>query len=243
MQTLRPATWLLSSLLHAALVAALLYHPASTTTSWQQGSESAAFNTETAIELELSSMLGTAAETVQATEAQEAIVAQAASDAAEEVKPVEDVVQAITSAGAADDSPVEVREPEPPQPTVEPQRIAAITEEQPMQVAREAQIAATKAQSGGDPAAIAAYGGELWGRISKNVVNPKTSRTASVRISFRVAPNGDVQELQILSNTGAKAHETATLEALKKAAPLPPLPVEWVGLHDKFSLEFRYSVR
>ncbi len=98
-------------------------------------------------------------------------------------------------------------------------------------------------KSGGDAAAYARYKGKLWETIAKNQVAPATTRQAIVKISFKVAPDGQLLSWQILSNTGTKAHEDATIKALRKSAPFPAMPVEIAGMPSEFDVDFRFGLR
>lgn len=240
MSILRLIAVVLSMCCHAALALAMLdWTPAPRT--FDEGTGNDELMIESAISIEGLISKGTAIETVTARDTED-LPAQVAQAATEEVKPVEEEIQqAITT--TSETSATEVAAVEEVRPVDEPARKQEEVVEQIQQIAAVPEIAGSTVKSGGDAAAYARYKGKLWETIAKNQVAPATTRQAIVKISFKVATDGQLLSWQILSNTGTKAHEDATIKALRKSAPFPAMPVEIAGMPSEFDVDFRFGVR
>lgn len=240
MKTLRGLAIVLSLTLHGGMVAAMMKWDRASQNSFDVGSGSDAFNLDSAISITAPASFGAATETIRATEAED-LPTQVAQAAAEEVKPKDELETVIASRS---ETATEVAAVEEVKPVEQPQPKQIEVQEQVQQVAAVEQLAASgKSVASSNPGAIAAYKGELWKAISKNQVVPNTQRAATVKVSFRLTPGGDLLEWRIVESTGSKVHEDATVKALKKTAPFPPLPSALAGYNDPFEIEFRYRLQ
>lgn len=243
MNGLRIVTWGLSAALHASLPLMLLFAPDNGSASLDAGSGNDQFTIERGIAIEGLSFTGDAMETVQAVDVP--LVEQAvATPPVPQVEPVEQ--QAITTTDQAQAATVEARELEPPKehmPEPPKREVVEAPPPVPQQVAVATQQASAQERTGGSATLLAKYQGELFKKIERHKINPRSSATGTVVVHLVIAPSGDVVKLEIASSSGSSQLDKAAMASLDRAAPYPPMPD---GLSLKpmaFNVPFTFKVR
>lgn len=239
---IRLASWGVSAALHASIPLVLLISPTVLgSVSLESGSGNDQLVIEQGIAVEGLSTSGDAQETVQAVEVPR--VEQAvAPPPAPEVQAVEP--PPITTTDQSQQAAVEAREIEPPkeQPP-EPPKPQVVELPPPVQEQVATQQAAAKQQTGGSASLIAKYQGELFKKIERHKINPRTERTGTVVVHMVIAPSGELVKLEIATSSGSAQLDKAALTSLDRAAPYPPIPD---GINAKpmaFNVPFTFKVR
>ena len=84
---------------------------------------------------------------------------------------------------------------------------------------------------GAGSAAVANYPGKVQSRIRRSVRVPseykRMSASMSVRVRLTIGAGGDLSGLSIARSSGIPELDQAVVEGIRRAAPFPPLPVEW----------------
>ncbi len=141
----------------------------------------------------------------------------------EDIKPLDELRDAIT----ATDSRVEdqiVKSEEPP-PVAEPPKPQQAPAEAPPQLTAKAALQSSgAARPGGSTTARSAYLGRLREVLEKAKVNPRSRRAGTVVVRFRVAAGGQLVSREITTSSGSKVLDEAAVAVLDRAAPFPPMP-------------------
>ena len=83
---------------------------------------------------------------------------------------------------------------------------------------------APQTQSGGN-VDLSAYTSAMHDKISSKWAPPHTDEDAKVVLEFTIQKNGHVINAKIDQSSGNKEIDNSAMKALKKASPLPPLPL------------------
>lgn len=98
----------------------------------------------------------------------------------------------------------------------------------------------------GGPGVASWYVRQLEQRIARSWLQASLGRvTARVltRISFTIARDGQIEQVQILESSGHSGVDRAAERAIRASSPLPPLPVELRGRRVEFVAHFEYPPR
>ena len=169
-------------------------------------------------------------------------VAQEVPPPLQEVKPVDELRDTITSAESkVEDNIVKTEEPPPPAPPT-PQIVQA--QEQPQQVAMATAQSSGEAKKGAaDPAIFKQYLGKLSEFVQKAKINPRSKLTGTVWVKFKVSPEGELLSREITASSGSKVLDEAAVAALDRAAPFPPMPQEVANGPVDVSVPFKFVTR
>ena len=63
------------------------------------------------------------------------------------------------------------------------------------------------------------------------------------RVSFRILPNGQIQNVLILQSSDNPNVDRAALRAIQASSNLPPLPIGFQGHSVEFVAYFKYPIR
>ena len=103
----------------------------------------------------------------------------------------------------------------------------------------------TLAANTGDEA-LAAYSAELLKWLNKHKRYPKRAKRknqqGSVKIAFRVTRNGRITDFTIVESSGVRSLDEAVRKMIKKASPVPALPVEFDSGQMTFTLPIAFSL-
>jgi periplasmic protein TonB len=171
-------------------------------------------------------------------------VAQEVPPPVNEVKPVDELRDTITSAESKiEDNIVKTEDPPPPvTPPPTPQVVQA--QEQPQQVAIAMEQSSGEAKKGAaDPAIFKQYLGKLSEFVQKAKINPRSKLTGTVWVKFKVSPEGELLSREITSSSGSKVLDEAAVAALDRAAPFPPMPQEVANGPVDVSVPFKFVTR
>lgn len=235
--TLRAVTWLVSFLLHGAIVGFFLISPGGA--SLDEGTGEDTFVVEQGIAIEGVAKLGEAEMNVDAVEAPPPVVQ--AAPPVEEVKPIEEDVQHVIGSEFGPEQEKIVREPEPEEiKEAKPEQVAAVEQ---TEIAVDEQRAAGAKQTGGDTTAISAYRGRLFSHISKKKVNPRSREVGTVIVRFTVGPQGELISREVTASSGSKVLDEAAVASIDRAAPFHPMPSDANNGPMVVSVPFKFSVR
>lgn len=79
---------------------------------------------------------------------------------------------------------------------------------------------------------------DLEKRVKRSWFPPKCSESEHATVAFKVARDGHVSELKIISHSSTKLSDEAALKAVKNAQPFRPLPE---GSKEKVDVEFSFD--
>ncbi len=266
---LRLSTWIISLLLHSAMLVPLMGLAAGNR-SFEAGTGDDLLRIEQGIALEGISQFGDAPKTVQAREIQEVATSRAAQEIeevkAEEPPPEEQPVEELkpqeeppelkdvitTAAKAADPETMVPETPPEPENIVKPEEIQDVKPPQEKQVAaieqvrqpkiEEAQSASAK-QSGGNATITTAYLGSLRSVIEKNKINPRSRVRGTAVVRFKVDAKGNLLSYAIKKSSGSKVLDRAALDAVRRSAPFPEFPEGVVKKPLVVTVPFRFLTR
>ena len=74
---------------------------------------------------------------------------------------------------------------------------------------------------------FAAYNDEMHKKIVSKWTPPSVNKNMRVVLDFTIQKNGRVTDAKIYKSSGDKKLDDSALKALKKASPLPPLPLNF----------------
>lgn len=236
--TLRVLTWMVSFVLHGAVVGLLMITPGGA--SLDEGTGEDTFVVEQGIALEGFSKIGEAEVSIDAVEAPPPVLQSA--PPVEEVKPLEEDVQHVIGSEFGPEQEQVVRELEPEEvQEAQPEQIAAIEQ---TEIAIEEQRASGVRQTGGSTTAISAYKGKLYTHISSRKLNPRSRLSGTVVVRFTVGPQGELISREVASSSGSKLLDDAAVASIDRAAPFPAMPTEAKADGPLVvSVPFKFSVR
>ena len=185
--------------------------------------------------------LGEALETIETAEVTP--IEQATPPPLEEVKPVEELRDAITSdASVVEDNIVKTEEPPPP--VVEQKQPEAVeVKEQPQQVALISEQSSGEAKSGGDARAYGLYLGEINKYVQRSKVNPRSRLAGTVVMRFTIGLDGQLLSKEVAASSGSPVLDEAATAALDRAAPFPPIPPDVSIKPLAFTQPFKFVTR
>lgn len=243
MNALRAATVSLSLLAHATFAFALVHKTSSTpVVSYEQGEGSDIMMVEQGIAIEGMAKLGDAMETIETAEATP--VVPVTPPPVQEVKPPDELREAITSeASKVEDNIVKLDEPPPPEIQKEKPPEDVQPEEQPQQVAIVSQQSSGAAKVAGDATARSEYLGKLTRTLELAKVNPRSRLAGTAVVKFKVGTNGELLWRELASSSGSKVLDDAAIAALDRAAPFPSMPIEVAAEPLVLSVPFKFITR
>jgi periplasmic protein TonB len=141
----------------------------------------------------------------------------------EDLKPIDELRDAITATDSrVEDQIVKTEEPPPLAEPPKPQQVQV--EVPPQQTAKASQQSSGDARAGGSTTARTAYLGRLRDVLEKAKINPRTRLAGTVVVKFRVAAGGQLVSREITTSSGSKVLDDAAVAVLERAAPFPPMP-------------------
>lgn len=163
----------------------------------------------------------------------------------EEVKPVEELRDVITSdASTVQDDIVKTEEPPPPEEIKEkPPEEVEVQVQQPEQVAIVTEQSSGEEKSGGDPKAFSLYLGKVNQLVQRAKINPRSRLAGTVVMKFTVGTRGELLAKEVAASSGSPALDSAAVSALERAAPFPPIPPEVSTKPLAFTQPFRFILR
>lgn len=243
MSLIRAAAISISVLAHATLGYALARHVSEpAVAAFEKGEGDDFLTVEQGIAIEGLAKLGDAMETIETAEAMP--VEAVTPPPVQEVKPVDELSEAITSeASTVEDNIVKVDEPPPPDVQEEKPPEQAQTVTQPQQVAILTEQSSGEAKVAGDATARAEYLGKLRNVLERAKVNPRSRYSGTVVVKFKVSTDGELMWREVSSSSGSKTLDDAALAALDRAAPFPTMPAEVADEPLVVSVPFRFITR
>ena len=97
--------------------------------------------------------------------------------------------------------------------------------------------AKTKATTQAGNAARSNYAGKVNRKITR-VRRPKTRDRGTVKITFKIAPNGQLSTVRVSKSSGKASLDKAALDLVRRAAPFPKPPK---GINLVFSKTFKFG--
>ncbi len=234
----------LSLMAHGSLAYAILGKPsAAPVDAIEAGSGSDIINVEQGIAIEGLAKIGDALETIETAEITP--VDAMPPPPIEQVKPVEELRETITSTEAAiDDNVVKAEDPPPPEIVEQPKPPEVVaTEQVPEQVAIVSEQSSGAAKSGGAAKAYGLYLGEVNQRVQRAKINPRARVAGTVLMRFTVGLRGELLKTEVASSSGSPVLDKAAIAALERAAPFPPIPPEVSTQPLAFTQPFRFVMR
>lgn len=226
--SLRALTWMISFLLHGAVVGFFLVSTGGA--ALEEGTGEDTFIVEQ----------GVYSERIEAVEAPPPV--PLAAKPVEEVKPVEeDVPHVIGSEAGPEQDKIVLEE--------KPEDIPEVKEEPKVAVAQATEIAVDEQKetgekkSGGSVTAMSAYRGRLFAHISKKKVNPRSKIAGTVVVRFKVGPQGELLSREVATSSGSKLLDDAAVQSIERAAPFPKMPEDATDESMVVSVPFKFSVR
>ncbi|WP_296203650.1 energy transducer TonB [uncultured Hyphomicrobium sp.] len=226
--SLRALTWMISFLLHGAVVGFFLVSTGGA--ALEEGTGEDTFIVEQ----------GIYSERIEAVEAPPPV--PLAAKPVEEVKPVEEDVPHVigSEAGPEQDKIVLEEKPEDIPEVKEEPKVAVA---QPTEIAVDEQKETGEKKSGGSVTAMSAYRGRLFAHISKKKVNPRSKIAGTVVVRFKVGPQGELLSREVATSSGSKLLDDAAVQSIERAAPFPKMPEDATDESMVVSVPFKFSVR
>jgi protein TonB len=242
MNTARSIAVVLSLLAHASLGYAMIPRVFQTNVdALEAGDGDDVVTVEQGIAIEGLAKLGDAMETIETAEVTP--VEQATPPPIEEVKPIEELRDVITSeASEVQDDIVQTEEP-PPEIQEKPPEQVQVQEVQPEQVAIVTEQSSGEEKSGGDPKAFSLYLGKINQLVQRSKINPRSRLAGTVVMRFTVGTRGELISKEVATSSGHAALDNAAIAALERAAPFPPIPPEVSTRPLAFTQPFRFIMR
>ena len=160
----------------------------------------------------------------------------------QEVKPVEELRDAITAAESKIEDVVRTEEP-PPQIVEPPKPDLAPLKEQPQQIAMLSEQSSGEAKTGGEAKAYGLYLGRVNEHVQSAKVNPRARTAGTVVMKFTIGLDGALLSKEIASSSGSKVLDEAATAALDRAAPFPPIPPDVSVKPLAFTQPFKFITR
>ncbi len=195
---------------------------------------------EQGIAIEGLAKLGDALETIETVD----VAPTEATPPKEEVKPIEELRDVVTSdASQVQDNIVKTEEPPPPEVKEPPLEVVRAQEQRPEQVAIVSEQSSGEEKSGGDPKAFSLYLGKINQMVQRAKVNPRSRIAGTVVMKFTVGTDGGLISKEVASSSGHSALDNAAITALERAAPFPPIPPDVSTGPLAFTQPFRFITR
>ena len=242
MTSLRTIAVALSLTIHVSLGYAMLpSHDAPAIDAFNAGAGDDQLVVEQGIAIEGLAKLGDALETIETADVMP--VAQETPPPVQEIKAVDEVREAITSAASkVEDNIVKTEEPPPPPLPPKPEIVQA--QDQPQQVAALTEQSSGDAKTGSaNVSLVKQYLGRLSEVVQRAKINPRSRLTGTVWVKFKVSPAGELMSREITASSGSKVLDDAAVLALDRAAPFPPMPLEVAGEPMVVSVPFKFITR
>ncbi len=85
------------------------------------------------------------------------------------------------------------------------------------------------------------YAEEMHRKISDKWTPPSVNKDSEVILEFTILKTGQVKDEKVFKSSGDKAVDDSALAALRKAVPLPPLPLNFP--RDEVTVKFNFTVK
>lgn len=95
--------------------------------------------------------------------------------------------------------------------------------------------------SGSANEAFQPYMDEMHKQISGKWQPPSVNKDSEAILEFTILKNGYVKDEKVFKSSGNKEVDDSALTALRKASPLPPLPLSFPK--DSITIKFNFTVR
>ena len=197
---------------------------------------------EQGIAIEGMAKLGDALQTIETADVTP--VAQETPPPLLEVKPVDELRDAITATESKIEEHI-VKAEEPPPPTPEPPKPDVVAaKDQPQQVAMLSEQSSGEAKQGSlTTTARTEYLGRLSKVLEKAKINPRSKLAGTVIVKFKVGADGELLSREITTSSGSKVLDEAAVAALDRAAPFPAMPQEVANEPMVVSVPFKFITR
>jgi protein TonB len=236
---IRAITSLLSMAIHAAVASFFFVSIGSASLDSGEGEDD--FTVEQGISIEGVQKLGDAEFATEAVEVEPTQMSEARPEI-EEIKAEEKVEEdeLLTSP----EGPVQEEIPEvKPEPLEQPRPAQTATIEQMEQVKVEELQSSGEKKEGGGANEMAKYRGDLFRHFHAKKVNPRSQKTGTVVVKFKVDAAGSLVSREIVTSSGHAALDEAAIATIDRSAPYPPIP-EGIGKQVlELSVPFRFSIR
>ncbi len=174
---------------------------------------------------------------------------------AEEPTPPEEIAQAALIEHAQPtqppppdriEEPAPERSDEPPSPALpmdehQPDVVEVVA--QPDQVVIVTEHSSGEEKKGGDATIVGRYLGKINEQVQRSKVNPRSRRTGTVVVKFKIGTDGALLSKDVISSSGVDVLDRAAIAALERASPFPPIPPDVSGDPMTFTQSFRFVVR
>ncbi|MEZ5898168.1 MAG: TonB family protein [Hyphomicrobiaceae bacterium] len=244
MNLIRATAVAISALVHASLGYSFAQHePSPTVVSFEKGEGEDVLTVEQGIAIEGLAKLGNDMETIETAEVTP-VDPVTPPPPIEEVKPVDELSEAITSEQSkVEDNIVKLDEPPPPEAQQEkpPEQVQPV--QQPQQVAILSEQSSGEAKVAGDATARMEYLGKLRNVLERAKVNPRSRQAGTVVVKFKIGTDGQLMSREITTSSGSKVLDDAALAALDRAAPFPSMPAEVADEPLVVSVPFKFITR
>ncbi len=242
MSMLRVIAIAFSLLVHASIGLAMLPSlQRAETQALEMGLGDDAVVVEQGVAIEGLAKLGDAMETIETAEIAPIV---APPPKPEEVKPIEELRDVVTSeASSAQDEVPKTEEEPPPEEVVEKEPEPVQPIEQPEQVAIVSEQSSGEEQTGGDAKALGIYLGKVNSFVQRAKINPRSRVTGTVIMRFTIGTDGSLLSKEVATSSGSKVLDEAAVNALDRAAPFPPIPPEVSIKPLAFTQPFKFITR
>lgn len=244
MTSLRTGTIALSLMLHATLGYAMMpRYDNVPVDALNEGTGTDMVVVEQGIAIEGLAKLGDALQSIETADITP--VARETPPPVQEVKPVDELRDAVTSTESKVEEQI-VKTEEPPPPTTPPPPTPDVVQanEQPQQVAMATEQSSGEEKKGAaDPTLVRQYLGKLSEVVQKAKINPRSKLVGTVWIKFKVSPAGELLSSEITASSGSKVLDQAAVASLERAAPFPPMPDEVARGPMDVSVPFKFVTR
>ena len=243
MNFLRGTAVALSILAHGGFAYGLVHRPYEPANiSFDRGEGEDTLTVEQGVAIEGLAKLGDAMETIETAEVTP--VDTVTPPPVEEIKPQDELSDAITSeASTVEDNIVKTEEPPPPEvvETKPPEEVQP--QQQPQQVAVVSEQSSGEAKTAGDATARNEYLGKLRNVLERAKVNPRSRLAGTVVVKFKIGTDGQLIWREVTTSSGSKVLDDAAIAALDRAAPFPTMPMEVAEEPLVVSVPFKFITR
>ena len=240
MTSLRTIAIALSLLVHMPIGYAVYHQPdAATLDAFDVGTGNDQIVVEQGIAIEGLAKLGDELQTIETADVTP--VAQQTPPPLQEIKPVDELRDAITATESKVEEQIVKTENPPPEPP-KPEVVEA--KEQPQQVAMISEQSSGEAKQGSlSTTARTEYLGKLSKYLEKAIINPRSKLAGTVVVKFKVGAHGELLSREITTSSGSKVLDEAAVAALDRAAPFPAMPHEVANEPMVVSVPFKFITR
>ena len=230
-------------MIHASVGYAMLARTnVSAAAAFDAGTGNDSIQVEQGIAIEGLSKLGDAMETIETADVTP--IAKETPPPVQEVKPVDELRDTITSSESTVEDNINKTEVPPPVAPPPPTPEVVQAEERPQQVAMVSEQSSGEAKLGSlSTTARTEYLGKLRDVLEKAKVNPRSRLAGTVVVKFKVGAEGELISREITTSSGSDVLDKAAVAALDRAAPFPRMPHEVANEPMVVSVPFKFVTR